>query len=188
MISSRPVLEFDVELSTRQAQSMRNWLTDNLGGMLYMLEVVFMEQQAVSESVSQALNDILSAFDDLDDELLACIEDQEKMPLPDQKIRLKYSSPKTLSVECSTPQLLCCQQLLCHFDQVVQGFDRQWLFNQISRKKHRQQVLHWMQKVSAVLFECNKIYRSVRHQALSHSESENDETVVTDNVVSLPSA
>ena len=167
MISSRPVIEFELELQTRQAQSMKNWLTDNLGGMFYMLEVVFRDKPELGKSVSQTINEIAEAFDDLDDELLVFIEEQEQKKLPYNNVSLKYSNPKNVSVECSTPQLLCCQQLLNHFDQVVQAFDKQWLLRQISRQEHQQNILNWMQKVSKVLFECNKKYRSVRHQVMA---------------------
>ena len=127
MTSSRPVIEFELELKTRQAQSMKHWLTHNLGGMFYMLEVVFRDKPELDESVSQTINEIAEAFDDLDDDLLVCLEAQDKKKLPHNNVNLKYSNPKNVSVECSTPQLLCCQQLLNHFDQVVQAYDKQWL-------------------------------------------------------------
>lgn len=178
MTSSRPVIEFELELQTRQAQSMKHWLTHNLGGMFYMLEVVFRDKPELDASVTQTINEISEAFDDLDDDLLVCIEEQDQKKLPHNNVNLKYSNPKNVSVECSTPQLLCCQQLLNHFDQIVQAFDKQWLLKQISRQEHQQYILTWMQKVSKVLFECNKKYRSVRHQVMAqaeHAESVNGE-------------
>ncbi|MCW7553706.1 hypothetical protein NX722_13920 [Endozoicomonas gorgoniicola] len=171
MNSSRPVIEFELELQTRQAQSMKNWLTHNLGGMFYMLEVVFRNKPELDEPVRQTINEIVEAFDDLDDDLLVCIEEQDRKKLPHNNINLKYSNPKNVSVECSTPQLLCCQQLLNHFDQVVQAFDKQWLLKQISRQEHQQNIMTWMQKVSKVLFECNKKYRSVRHQVMDQTDT-----------------
>ena len=171
MIPSRPVIEFELELQTRQAQSMKNWLTHNLGGIFYMLEVVLQDKPELGKSVSQTINEIVEAFDDLDDDLLACIEEQNQKKPPHNHVSLKYSNPKNVSVECSTPQLLCCQQLLNHFDQVVQAFDKQWLLRQISRQEHQQNILNWMQKVSKVLFECNKKYRSVRHQVTAQADT-----------------
>ena len=185
MTSSRPVIEFELKLQTRQAQSMKHWLTHNLGGMFYMLEVVFRDKPELDESVTQTINEISEAFDDLDDDLLVCLEEQDRKKLPHNNVNLKYSNPKNVSVECSTPQLLCCQQLLNHFDQMVQAFDKQWLLKQISRQEHQQNILNWMQKVSKVLFECNKKYRSVRHQVMTQAEALPTEANETQEVLPL---
>ncbi|WP_252180154.1 hypothetical protein [Endozoicomonas sp. 4G] len=184
MTSSRPVIEFELELQTRQAQSMKNWLTHNLGGMFYMLEVVFRDKPELDASLTQTINEISEAFDDLDDDLLVCLDEQEQKKLPYDNVSLKYSNPKNISVECSTPQLLCCQQLLNHFDQIVQVFDKQWLLKEITRQEHQQNILAWMQKVSKVLFECNKKYRSVRHQVMAQAEALSSEA--SDSQEALP--
>lgn len=171
MVSSRPVLEFEVNLQTRQAQSMKRWLTDNLGGMFYMLEVVFSMNPELNESVSGTINEITDALDDLDDELLASLQEQVAKRSPDSGVSLKYSQPKAVSVECSTPQLRCTGQLLQHFDMLVQEFDRQWLMQQLSRQEHQEALLSWMRKVSKVLFDCNRKYRAIRHQVMTQAES-----------------
>ena len=151
---------------TRQAQRMNNWLSSHLGGMFFMLEVVFNEQTSLHNEILQTLNEITHKLDELDHSIESCIDHQNTESLPS----VSYNSQKEITLNCTTPQAQCCAQLLVHFDQLIQQYDRLWLLNEIDRKEYQKAIRHWTLSVSRTLNECHQCYRHLRQRIIAQNQ------------------
>lgn len=169
---SQPALEFQIRLMTRQAQSMNNWLTKRLGGMFFMLEVVFSENESMHDSVMEAIDRITKELQQLETSLQNYLSEQPE--IPSSKARISYSAPKDIVINCTTPQARCCVSLLKNYDQLVQYCDRQWLLGSCNREQSRKTIWDWTATISHKINDCSEHYRQLREQMLQNQHLTKD--------------
>ncbi len=171
---SHPALEIQIPLMSSQAQTMKIWLSSNLGGMFFMMEVVFSEKAEFYDEVLKTMDDITKKLNDLDASIQVCIDEQtsNKQGTRTQLITgmnpsVRYNNSKEMVLHCTTPQIQCCTRLLLHYDQLVQWYDRQWLLREMTRKEHQVEIAQWTARISKVLHDCYQQYRLLRMKVMA---------------------
>lgn len=155
---------------------MSRWMEARLKNMLFMLEVVYRENETLQNTAENAVQKIIQLLENLDSDLQNAIE--ELPALFDNSISVEYSYPKNIEISCTTPHARIYISLLKHFDSLVQLCDLLWLTGQWERDESREPVRLWTRAISKGLYTCNGHFLPLRRKYIQHHKSlhQSDET------------
>ena len=152
------------------------WMDYRLKNMLFMLEVVYRENEALQNIAEDALQKITRLLEQLDSDLKNAIE---ALPaLSDSSISVEYSYPKNIEISCTTPHARIYINLLKDFDLLVQQCDLLWLTGQLGRDESREPVRLWTRVLSKGLYQCGGHFLPLRRKYIQYHKSlhQTDET------------
>ena len=177
---SQPAIVAQCLLQTNQAQRTSLWMDHRLKNMLFMLEVVYRENETLQDTAEKATQKILRLLEQLDSELINAIE---ALPaLFDDSVSVEYSHPKNIEISCTTPHARIYVNLLKNFDLLVKQCDSLWLAGQWEREESREPVRLWTRAISKSLYHCTGHFLPLRrkyiqyHKFLHQSDEAADST------------
>ncbi|KEQ17866.1 hypothetical protein [Endozoicomonas numazuensis] len=172
---SQPALLMDFNLKTHQGQRMCQWMDYRLKNLLFMLEVVYSENQSLHDLSTNAIKEISQEFESLDQNLQHFLD---AMPQPNNnKASIRYNKPKNFTIQCTTPQVITYVNILKNYDLLIQKCDRLWLTQQWGRMESRKPIHEWGQIISKSISFCSELFAPLRSQyiqyrKLQHSDDE----------------
>ena len=152
------------------------WMDYRLKNMLFMLEVVYRENETLQNTAEDAVQKITQLLEQLDSDLKNAIE--ELPALCDSNISVEYSYPKNIEISCTTPHAKIYINLLKDFDLLVQQCDLLWLTGQWERDESREPVRLWTRVISKGLYKCGGYFLPLRRKYIQYHKSllQTDET------------
>ena len=160
---SHPALKINIELMSRQAQRIHNWVHARIGEMFFMMEVVYSEHPHMQGAIAEKQEEIINRLDQLD-QLLQVRTSELHGQIPDDKQSFDAGISKTITLHCTTPQSQRCAPLLIHFDQLVLMYEQLWLLGLLTRKEARNAIEQWTLVVSEALHDCQKLYLQLQYK------------------------
>ncbi|WP_062270746.1 AcaB family transcriptional regulator [Endozoicomonas arenosclerae] len=155
---------------------MSTWIDFRLKNMLFMLEVVYRENEELQNTAENAIQKIIQLLEKLNTELLKAIEDLPS--LCDNSISMAYSHPKKIEISCTTPHARTYLILLKNFDSLVQQCDLLWLTGQWNREESREPVKLWTRTISKGIYHCAGHFLPLRRKYIQYhkTQHQSDET------------
>ncbi|WP_422410208.1 MULTISPECIES: hypothetical protein [unclassified Endozoicomonas] len=166
---SQPAIVAECLLQTNQAQRMSIWMDFRLKNMLFMLEVVYKENETLQNMAESAVQKIIQLLEQLDADLKNAIE--ELPTLCNDSTSVEYSYPKTVEISCTTPHAQIYINLLKDFDLLVQRCDQLWLTGQWEREESREPVRVWTRAISKGLSDCVDHFLPLRRKYIQYQKS-----------------
>ena len=161
---NHPSLKVKIELMSRQAQRIYQWVYARIGEMFFMMEVVYAQNPRLQETVTEKQEAISQKLNQLD-QLLQSRTSELQGQIQDDQQSFDAGSSRTITLNCTTPQSQCCAPLLIHFDQLILMYEQLWLLGLLTRKEAMNAIDQWTLTVSETLYECQRLFEELQKQA-----------------------
>ena len=164
-----PSLQINIELISKQAQRIQNWVQARIGEMFFMMEVVYTQHPQMQEAINKEQEKIIGKLD----QLIKLLKDRASelhTQIPSDKYYFDGGTPKVITLNCTTPQSQCCVPLLIHFDQLMLMYEQLWLLQLLTRKEAINAFKQWTLVVSETLHDCHQLYLRLQNQIKNQSK------------------
>ena len=144
------------------------WMDLRLKNMLFMLEVVYLENEQLHGVAQIALQSITQLLEQLDSKLQRAID-----ALPDvdnSHSIMEYSQPKSIEIPCTTPYAKLYINLLKNFDRLVQHCDLLWLTEHWGREESRKPIRYWLKAISKGINDCAGHFLPLRRKYIQYQK------------------
>ena len=139
-----------------------------LKNMLFMLDVVYRENEQLHDVAQSAIQNITQLLEQLDSKLLLAIEALPEVNNSD--VTIEYSHPKSIEIPCTTPHAKLYISLLKHFDLLVQQCDLLWLTEYWEREESREPVRLWSKAISKGIYNCAGYFLPLRRKYIQYQK------------------
>ena len=160
---SHPSLKISIELKSNQAQRIHHWVHTRIGEMFFMTEVVYAQHPHMQEAITKKQEIIIHKLDQLDQRLQNRTSELYAQ-IQEDKQSFDAGTPKTITLNCTTPESQCSAPLLIHFDQLVLMYERLWLMRLLTRKEAVNVIEQWTLVVSETIHDCQQLYLQLQNK------------------------